>query len=321
LPQGIAWDDVPKVIGIAFSCFVLIVAQSAATSRSFAMKHGQSVDVNRDILGLSAANVAAALSGAFVVNGSPTKTEILDEQKGRTQVANMTMSAVVLLVVLFATRLLTNMPKAVLAGIVFLIGVGLIDIAGLKRVRSRRFSEFIIACITAIVVCAVGVEAGIILAVVLSILEIIRRAYGPADFVVSVDDQGQSTFEAARPGAESAPGLIVFRYDAELFYANASRFTDDVEAVVQGAPHKVRWLVLDCSSITDVDYSAGIALTGLIRYVHARSAHFVLVRADARLLATLDTYGVLAQVDPVHVFDTMQEALDAYQADTAATTA
>ena len=115
LPEGITWSDIPKVLGIAFSCFVLIIAQSAATSRSFAMKHSQRVDVNRDIVGLSGANFAAGLTGTFVVNGSPTKTQILDEQKGRTQVANITMSLVVLVVVLFLTGLLTDMPKAVLA--------------------------------------------------------------------------------------------------------------------------------------------------------------------------------------------------------------
>jgi high affinity sulfate transporter 1 len=313
LPAGITWSDVPKVLGIAFSCFVLIVAQSAATSRSFALKHGQRVDVNRDILGLSGANLAAGLSGTFVVNGSPTKTEILDEQKGRTQVANLTMSAVVLIVVLFATGLLTNMPKAVLAGIVFLIGLGLVDIAGLRRIQRRRFSEFVIACVTGFVVFAVGVEQGIILAIVLSILEIVRRAYGPADFVVGTGEGGERTYQAAKPGVQSAPGLVVFRYDAELFYANASRFADDVEAVIHSAPDKVRWLVLDCSSITDVDYSAGIALDGLIRYVHARDAHFALVRADDRLLTTLRTYGVLDQIRPVHVFTTMDEAFTAYR--------
>jgi high affinity sulfate transporter 1 len=320
LPEGITWSDVPKVIGIAFSCFVLIVAQSAATSRSFALKHGQRVDVNRDILGLSGANFAAGLSGTFVVNGSPTKTQILDEQKGRTQLANLTMSGVVLLIVLFATGVLTNMPKAVLGGIVFLIGLGLIDVAGLARIRNRRFSEFVIAGITGFVVFAVGVEQGIILAIALSIFEIVRRAYGPADFVIGVDDHGERSYQAAEPGAQSAPGLVVFRYDAELFYANASRFTDDVEAVIQAAPDKVRWLVLDCSSISDVDYSAGIALSGLITFVQAQGAHFAIVRADAHLLATLETYGVLDQFNPVNVFDTLDEAFAAYQVDTASTT-
>jgi MFS superfamily sulfate permease-like transporter len=94
LPQGISWSDVWKVVPVAFSCFVLIVAQSAATSRSFAMKHGDGADINRDIVGLAGANVAAGLTGTFVVNGSPTKTQVLDEQKGRTQLANLVMSGI-----------------------------------------------------------------------------------------------------------------------------------------------------------------------------------------------------------------------------------
>src|SRR3954468_408109 len=193
LPSGINLHNFGAMLGIAFSCTVLIIAQSAATSRSFAMKHGQAVDVNRDIVGLAGANLAAGLSNTFVVNGSPTKTQILDEQKGRTQLANLTMSVVVLMVVLFLTDVLTDMPKAVLAAIVFLIGLDLIDIAGLRRIGRRRRSEFIIATVTAAVVCAVGVEQGIILAIVLSTLDIIRRQYKPKAFVVGAAD-GASTY-------------------------------------------------------------------------------------------------------------------------------
>jgi MFS superfamily sulfate permease-like transporter len=188
LPPGITWSDVPKVVAVAFSCFVLIVAQSAATSRSFAMKHGQGVDVNRDIVGLAGASAAAGLSGTFVVNGSPTKTQILDGQKGRTQLANLTMSVVVLLVTLFFTSVLTDMPEAVLGAIVFLIGLEMVDVLGLRRIYASRPSEFVIAAITGVVVCAVGVEQGIVLAIALSLVEVIRRQYRPKDFVVNVDN-------------------------------------------------------------------------------------------------------------------------------------
>ena len=319
LPDGITWSDVPKVLGISFSCFVLIIAQSAATSRSFAAKHGQRVDVNRDILGLSGASFAAGLSGTFVVNGSPTKTEILDDQKGKTQVANIAMSVVALLFVLFATGLLTNMPLAVLASIVFMIGISLIDVTGLKRIRSRRVSEFVIAGFTGVVVFAVGVEQGIVLAVVLSILEIIRRAYRPKDFVIRQSRDESPTFVPATPGAQSLPGLVVFRFDAELFYANANRFTDDVQAVMEGAPDPVRWLVLDCSSMVDIDYSAGLAMSALITYVHQHGAQFGLARADKSLIATLRTYGVLDEFDEGHVFGTLDDAFAAYRAGEPAT--
>src|SRR4029079_1250398 len=108
---GISWSDAAKVLPTALSCFVLIIAQSAATSRSFAMKHGDKVDINRDIVGLSGANLAAGLTGTFVVNGSPTKTEILDEQRGRSQIANLTMALITLLFTMFLTSVLADMPK------------------------------------------------------------------------------------------------------------------------------------------------------------------------------------------------------------------
>ena len=323
LPQGITLADVQAnfatLSAIAFSCFVLIIAQSAATSRSFAMKHGQSVDVNRDIVGLSGASFAAGLSGTFVVNGSPTKTQILDDQKGRTQLSNLTMALIVLLVVLFFTAVLTNMPKAVLAGIVFLIGLSLVDITGLREIGRVRKDEFVIAIVTAVVVCAVGVEQGIILAIIVSILNIIRRQYRPTDFVVGVDADGQPTYQAATPGAESAPGLLIFSYDAALFYANANRFVDDVEKLIEAAPAPVEWLILDASGIDDIDYSAHRALDGLLDYVEAKGITACLARVDAGLMATITSYGIDKRIPPDRIFGNLTDAYAAFLARTPAT--
>ena len=316
IPQGVSSDYMAGLIGIAVSCFVLIVAQSAATSRSFAMKHGEKVDVNRDIVGLSGSNLAAGLSGTFVVNGSPTKTQILDGQKGRTQVANITMSAVALLFTLYFTSVLTNMPKAVLAGIVFLIGVDLIDIEGFKRIAARRKDEFVIALVTAVVVCAVGVEQGIILAIVVSILDIIRRQYQPRDFVVGTLDSSQPTYEPAEPGVQSEAGLVVFRYDAPLFYANANSFIDHIQRILEGAPDPVRWLVLDAGTLDDVDYSAGLSLGGLLDYLEQRNVVFALARADAGLLETLASYGLRERIIDEHIFGSLAEAVEAFRRET-----
>ncbi len=130
LPADVTFADARLVLPTATVCLILVIAQSAATARSFAMRAGDRVDVNRDIVGLAAANAAAGVTGTFVVNGSPTKTEILDEEGGHSQVANITMALVTLLVTMFATGLLAPMPKAVLGAIVFLIGYGLVDVVG-----------------------------------------------------------------------------------------------------------------------------------------------------------------------------------------------
>ncbi|MEZ5158184.1 MAG: SulP family inorganic anion transporter [Candidatus Nanopelagicales bacterium] len=288
LPQGIDLSTFGACLGIAFSCFVLIIAQSAATSRSFAMRHGQKVDINRDIVGLSGSNFAAGLSGTFVVNGSPTKTQILDELKGRTQLANITMSAVVL-----------------------------VDVLGLRRIWAQRRGEGIIALITAAVVCVVGVEQGIVLAIVMSIIWLIQRQYRPDSFVMQESGK-QAVFKNASPGTETMPGLIVFRYDSELFYANANRFVDAVQVVFADAPHPVRWLVLDCSSVTDIDYSAAISVRGLIDYVHANNAHFGIMGADPSLLGTMRTLGLTEDFTQDRIFQGFEDVIEAYRADSPA---
>jgi MFS superfamily sulfate permease-like transporter len=252
-----------------------------------------------------------------VVNGSPTKTQILDEQKGKTQLANLTMSGIVLLVVLFFTAALTDMPKAVLGAIVFLIGIDLIDVLGLRRIAGRRRSEFVIAVVTAVVVCAVGVEQGIILAIVVSILEVIRRHYNPKDYVTSISPTGQESYVPAVPGTQSDPGLIIFRYDSDLFYANANRFVDDVETLVDKAPDPVRWLILDAKSIDDIDYSAGVSIAGLLDYLEARHVTFALSGADTGLVDTLRAYDLLDRIGTDHLHDSLSEALDAFHRDEA----
>ena len=318
LPQGLDLGDIPAVMGVALSCFFLIIAQSAATSRSFAMKHSERVDINKDIVGLAGANIAAGLTGTFVVNGSPTKTEILDEQRGRSQMANITMSLVVIVVVLFLTKYLTNMPVAVLAAIVFMIGLGLVDLKGLRRIQVARISEFVIALVTAIVVFAWGVEEGIILAIALSVLELVRRAYTPSDFLVGVNKGGQPTYTPAEPGSESLPGLLVFRFDSRLFYANASLFVDRIQELISAAPSHIRWLILDCSSIGDIDYSASLNLAGLIEALHAEKRVFALADVDPTLMEVLTKLETLEQFDNAHIYPTVQEAVAAFRADSAA---
>ncbi len=205
------------------------------------------------------------------------------------------------------------MPKAVLGAIVFLIGVDLVDIAGLRRVWAARRSEFYVAVITAVTVFAVGVEQGIVLAVVLSLVEMVRRQYRPHQFVVSVTRDGKETYARAEPGMQSSPGLLVFRFDADLFYANANQFSENVQQLISSAPDPVSWLILDCSSIPDVDYSAGAALKSLVKFVHTRGATFALAAADPNLRTTLSSLGVLDELRANHVFDSVEDAVAAFR--------
>jgi MFS superfamily sulfate permease-like transporter len=173
----------------------------------------------------------------------------------------------------------------------------------------------VVALITTVTVFAVGVEQGIILAVVLSLLDLIRRQYKPGDYVLGQDQAGQPVYLPALPGAQSLPGLVIFRYDAELFYANANRFADHFESVISAAPDPVRWVALDCAAIPDVDYSAGVTLAKLVDYSRAHNARFVLVRPDSQLLATLKAYGTLDAIGEHNILPTLDDAFRAYRAD------
>ena len=194
-------------------------------------------------------------------------------------------------------------------------GYGLIEIQGLKKVKRLASTEFWIEVITAYVVCCVGVEQGIILALVVSILLIIERSYRAKRFVVGISADGAPTYQAAEPGTQSLPGLLIFRYDAPLFYANAHRFADDVEALVQSAPDPVTWVVLDCDTMIDVDYSAGEALNNLVNFVHAHGAHFVLARPDSQVLTTLEELEVTTNIGQKHISDSLEDAVAGFRAD------
>src|SRR5210317_305976 len=161
-----SWELIGKLLPTAFAMFVVILAQSAATSRAYAARYNERFNENTDLAGLALANIGAGLSGTFVVNGSPTKTQMVDSAGGRSQLSLIITSVIVLLVLLFLTGPLAYMPEAVLSAVVFLIGVDLIDIQGLRRVFAQRQSEFWVALITALTVVLVGVEQGIILAIV-----------------------------------------------------------------------------------------------------------------------------------------------------------
>jgi len=172
------------LVPATFAMFVVILAQSSASSRAYAVRYQERTDENMDLIGLSLANLVAGLSGTFVVNGSPTKTQMVDNAGGRSQMSNLACAAVVLLVLLFLTGPLALMPSAVLAAIVFLIGLELVDVAGLRRVLQARPIEFWVALSTAAVVVVAGVEQAIVVAMALSLISHTRHGYKPQNSVL-----------------------------------------------------------------------------------------------------------------------------------------
>jgi len=308
---GVSWSDLMKVLPVAGSCFVMIIAQSAAASRVFAARYRERVDEDADILGLSAANAAAAMTGAFVVNGSPTQTAMAELAGARTQVAQVVFAGVVLLVLLFLTAPLQYLPRCVLAGIVFTIAVGLIDVRGLRAMRRESPGEFTLAAVTAAVVAVIGVEQGILLAMALSLLRHVRHSYRPHTMVLLPDASGRWMPAPAAPGCETEPGLIVYRFGADLFYANENRFADEVRALVERAPAPVRWFVVDAGAITDLDYAAARSVLELLEELKRRGVGLVFARVNRYLRSDMDRHGITAAIGETRIFATLHEALAA----------
>jgi len=208
----VGWGDVRVLLPVAASCFLMIVAQSAATARVYATRHRQALDEDADLVGLSAANAVAALSGTFVVNGSPTQTAMVEGSGGRSQLAHLATAAVVAVVLLVLTGPLQYHPQCVLGALVFTIAVGLIDVRGLRDIARESRGEFVLALATAAVVVLVGVEEGILLAMVLSLLRHVRHSYRPHTAVLVEDKSGPWRQIPAVPGARSGPGLVIYRF-------------------------------------------------------------------------------------------------------------
>jgi len=308
LPQ-VTWTEFLDLLPVAASCFVMILAQSAATSRVFAERHGERVDTDADILGLAAANAVAGLSGAFVVNGSPTQTALAEAAGARSQLAQQVFAGVVLLVLLFLTGPLQYLPRCVLAAIVFTIGVGMVDVRRLSAIRRESPGEFMLAAGTALAVVAVGVEPGILLAIALSLFRHVRHSYRPHSMVLIQGIAGPWMPVEATPGRQTRPGLIVYRFGADLWYANRNLFVDEVRALIEKAPEPVRWLVIDAEAMPDIDYSAAATVRDLLTDLTGKGIGLAFGRVSASLRSDMDRHGITPLLGDARVLATLHEAL------------
>jgi len=313
---------ITALAGAAASMFVVILAQSSATSRAYAAKYSEEINGNADLNGLAAANVAAAFSCTFPVNGSPTKAQIVDSAGGRSQLSSLAAAVVVLIVLVLLTGPLAYLPEAALAAVVFLIAVELIDVAGLRHILATRRHEFAVAVLTTVAVVALGVEQGIVVAIVASIVDHLRHSYSPLNSVLVKSPEGHWRATPVTPGARTEPGLAVYRFGTSLYYANAARFAMDIIVVAGHDPAPVpatgpvtdaeplRWLVIDWAAIGDVDYTASTVLAKVVERLHERHVRLVFSSVLGPVKRQLDRYGISADA----CYDTPGEALEAFHA-------
>jgi sulfate permease, SulP family len=307
--HGLTWKDAETLLPVAISCFVMIVAQSAATSRAYATRHHQDDDENADLIGLGAANTVAALSGTFVVNGSPTQTGMVESSGGTNQIAHLTTAGVVAIVLLFLTGPLQFLPQCVLGAVVFTIALRLIDLRGLEAIRKESPGEFALAATTTLVVVFVGVEEGIVLSMMLSLFRVVSHSYRPHTGVLAQGKDGIWQAKPVVPGAITEPGMIVYRFSAPLFYANANHFSQEVHMLASTAPGPLHWVVVDAGAMTDLDFTAARVVLEVIRDLSSDGTGFALAHVRAGLRPDLDRHHLTEALGQARIFDVLHEAV------------
>ncbi len=306
-------DQIELLLTVSASCAVMILTQSAATSRIYAAKHYEMVDENLDLYGLSAANAAAALSGGFVVNGSPTQTAMMEDAGGRSQLAQVSTAVVVGVVLLFLTGPLQHLPTCVLGAMVFLVALRLIDFAELKNIRSESPQEYALAVMTAAVVVLVGVEEGIVLAMIVSLMRVVRHGYHPHSGVLEENPDGTWKLVPVAPHVVTEPGLVLYRFGAELFYANAGRFLEEVSRVVQPMPSAVKWVIVDAEAMTHMDYTAARIVKRLKANLDEAGVELGFARLPWDLRSDFDRHHVTEVIGPAWIFNRLHDAIAAFE--------
>ncbi len=307
------WALVTKLLPIAFGMFIVILAQSAATSRAYADRYNERLSENEDLVGLCIANIGAAFSGTFVVNGSPTKTQMVDSAGGRSQLAQVTAAGVVLIVLLFLTAPLASMPVAVLSAVVFLIGVELIDVRGMKRIYAERPWEFFVAVITTAIVVFWGVEQGILLAIFLSLIAHTRHGYQPKNVVVVMNDTGKwHALPVGHPG-QVVPGLMIYRFSHSMYYANSQQLSEEINSLVRGAEPALKWFCIDCIAVDDIDFSAAETLHDLMDLLDERKIRLVMASVSDDVKSELDRSGLSKRMGNDACYDAIKDVVDAFE--------
>jgi sulfate permease, SulP family len=308
------WDNglILKLLPTAFAMFVVILAQSAATSRVYATRYNERFSENVDLVGLGIANVGAALSGTFVVNGSPTKTQMVDSAGSRSQLAQITTSVIVLLVLLFLTSPLASMPIAALSAVVFLIGVELIDVKGMRKIWVQRPPEFWVALITAIAVVGVGVEQGILFAMVLSLIEHVRRSYRCKNAVLSPDETGGWRAWPVSTPKQIRPGLLVYRFSHTMYYANAEQLSKEVIELANGAHPPLAWFCIEASAVADVDFTAASTLRDIHGTLMKQGIRIVFSEMIDLVNAEMDRYELTDLFGKDAFYETINAVVSAY---------
>jgi len=307
----VAVEDLRTLVPTALLIALVVMVQTAATTRSFASRSGPGGDVNRDFVGVGAGSLVAGVVGAFPVNASPPRTAIVSETGGRSQLAGLVAAAIVLALVLFGARLLANVPEAALSGVLFFVALRILRWQTFAATWKQAPVEFALILVTAAAIVALPIEVGVASGIVLSLL----HGFWGMTQVRAIEFEklpGTSIWwppDKDKTG-ERLAGVLVVAFQAPLSFVNAERFKHNLEAMIAARAGELRHVVFECSSVTDIDYTAAGVLSDVIAYCRTSGASFSIARLESvRAQAALTRFGIASQLGPDRIFRSVDNAV------------
>jgi SulP family sulfate permease len=313
---AVSVQDIFTLLPVAIALTVLIYADEILTARVFANRHGQKVNANQEFLALGMANIGAGLLMGFPAALSASRTAVSDQMGGKSQWVGLIAAVLTIIFLLFFTPLLAPLPTVALGAIIIVASIGLIDIPAFRFLKKVRAFEFWLAIVTLWGVLVVGIIAGILVAVILSLVNVIYHISRPHDALLDDIDAGGGTIYRGVTDKETAvtePGLIVYRFDAPLVFANASFFTERLEELVASAGPGLKCVILDAEAISDFDSTAAEALENLDAELERQGVEFWFARANGPLRDLLKATGLTARIGEENIHPSVRAAVSAYR--------
>ena len=312
---AVSFQDILTLLPAALALTILIYADEILTARVFASKHGQKTDANQEFVAIGMANIGAGFLTGFPAALSASRTSVSDQMGGKSQWVGLIAAALTIIFLLFFTPLLAPLPTVALGAIIIVASLGLIDIAAFRFLRQVRSAEFWLAVVTTLGVLTVGILQGILVAVILSLVNILYHLRRPHDSLLdNVDATGGTVYRGVtdKETVLTEPGLIVYRFDAPLVFANAAFFTERLEDLIASAGTGLKCVVLDSEAISDLDSTAAEALENLDADLGRRGVELWIARANEPLRDLLQATGLTARIGEENIYPSVRAAVTAY---------
>jgi len=312
---AIPLTDYLRLLPSALAIVAILLCEGLLVVRSYSSKYGYKVDGDQMLFAYGAANIAAGFTGSFVTGNSPSRSAAMDSSGAKSQLPSLVAAGTIAVVMLFFTDVLAYLPNAALAGIVANAVLSLIEVHELRELWRMRRSDFWIAAVCLLSVLALGPLRAVLIAFLLSAIDVIRRASRPETSALLEAPDGSHFAPAVSSDAVSPSGLAIYRFGAPLYFANSALFLDEVEQLLDRAPTPVRWFVLDAEAMVDVDTTGAGVLRQAITLLAERDVTFAVSRADRSFRSWLEKYDLMELIDESHFYPTNRHAAAAFRGD------